>query len=440
MASLSDRLRRLRSASPEPPAPEGPPGGAESEGSDAGARPSLAERLRCLDPVRRRTPSRQAPDESALADALGAEIVAPGVLRLQRRWPLVRRHGRCGLKDCAAAMPYLLAPAADSAQGSSTAPAATTAASLATTSPATWAFIDTETSGLAGGTGTWVFVCGIARLCGDALLLRQWLLTRLDAEASMLRLLAEELVQTSLLISYNGKGFDLPLLTTRFRLAAGPDTPVPALDAIAHLDLLYPVRRSFARCWPDCRLSSVEQRLLGFTRIDDMPGAEAPAAWLDWLRRGDGGRLGAVLRHNRLDLISLAALVPALVRVEQEPAAHGADVGAIARGRLQRGDAVGARILLQSAAPTLPSADLLLLATLYRRSGLWPQALSLWNRLAAADEPAALEALAKYYEHRQHDPRQAMVFARRLPAGPERTRRCDRLGKKVRHQVSLPLL
>ncbi|MGB5834589.1 MAG: ribonuclease H-like domain-containing protein [Thiohalocapsa sp.] len=369
--------------------------------------PSLAERLRHLDPIRRRLPVCDLPDEQALADELGARIAAPGVLLLERSRPLSRRHGRFRPGESATVMSALFAQAS--------------------TDPSKWAFIDTETSGLAGGTGTWAFTCGVACIRGDELLLQQWLLTRLDAEPTMLKLLAEVLSGAELLISYNGKSFDLPLLITRFRLAGR----CCALEGMAHLDLLYPVRRAFSSRWPDCRLATVERLLLGFQRDDDLPGAEAPAAWLDWLGRGDGGRLGAVLRHNRLDLISLAALVPAMARAERVPEAHGTDVGALARHRLRCGDTQGALGLLARVDTSLRPAERLLLASLYRRCGDWECARNLWEGLAAGGEPAALEALAKYHEHRSGDLNQALALVQRLPAGQARDHRRRRICRKL---------
>jgi uncharacterized protein len=153
--------------------------------------------------------------------------------------------------------------------------------------------------------------------------------------------------------------------------------------------------------------------------------------WLDWLRRGDGGRLGAVLRHNRLDLLSLVALVPAMAAVARDPIAHGADLGAVARYRLRRGDADGALALLCSAQPVLLPSERLFLASLYRRRGDWEQARAVWERLAADGQPDALEALAKYHEHRSGDLRQALDLARRLPAGLERDHRQLRLSRKL---------
>ncbi|HBG95735.1 MAG TPA: hypothetical protein DDY14_10555, partial [Chromatiaceae bacterium] len=237
MSGLRERLRRLQSVPQPDPSPiQNPAPGF-----------SVAERLRRLDPLRHRAANPCTPCEQDVAAELGAEIVAPGVLLLERRHPLRRRHGRFRAADAPASMPALFPSPSTGAAG--------------------WAFIDTETSGLAGGTGTWAFVCGIGRFAGDDLLLRQWLLTRLDAEPVLLSLFADCLNGVDLLISYNGKSFDLPLLMTRFRLA-GLHCP---LEPLSHLDLLHPVRRAFATRWPNCRLASVEQRLLGVQRGDDLP-------------------------------------------------------------------------------------------------------------------------------------------------------------------------
>ena len=423
MTGLRDRLRRLRpdagSSRTDPPAPAG----------------SLVERLRRLDAARRHTadaatarapfaqapadpaPIGRAPGDDELAAQLGAALAAPGLLLLERRVPLAHRHGRVPLGGCAAALAGLAAEVMPVDEAGHAASAAASGR---------WALLDTETSGLAGGTGTWVFTCGIGRPDGADLVLRQWLLTRLDAEPALLDAIADGLADLELLLSYNGKSFDVPLLLTRFRLAGLGC----GLDRIPHLDLLAPVRRAFSSCWPDCRLAGAERRLLGFRREDDLPGAEAPAAWLAWLRRADPSRLGAVLRHNRLDLLSLAALVPALAGMLDAPHRHGADCLALARARLRRGDSAGARALLLAAGPALSVPEQLLLATLHRRAGAWADAVALWQALAARAEPAALEALAKYHEHRSGDLDAALSHVQRLPPGSDREHRRRRLLRK----------
>jgi uncharacterized protein YprB with RNaseH-like and TPR domain len=337
------------------------------------------------------------------------------VLRLQRERPLRQRHGHIQPHCSVEALSELMHA------GSDTPPQ----------DPAGWTFLDTETSGLAGGTGTWAFVCGTARIADERLIIRQYLLTRLDAEPDFIGQVAAELAAANLLISYNGKTFDLPLLSTRLQLAA-PDWLRDALPPDRpHLDLLHTVRRAYAGRWPDCRLATCEQRLLGLQRADDLPGAEAPAAWLDWLRHGDGRRLGPVLRHNRTDLISLAALIPALLAVQQDPIGHGADIAAVARHLLRGGRADQALSLLQRAGPDLDADGALILAALHRRHGDWSAAAAIWQCLADQHDPIAIEQLAKYQEHIVGDVQRALDYAQRLPPTPDRVHRCRRLQAKL---------
>nr|WP_026802467.1 ribonuclease H-like domain-containing protein [Arenimonas oryziterrae] len=164
---------------------------------------------------------------------------------------------------------------------------------------------DTETTGLAGGTGTRAFMIGAADWRDGGLRTRQLYLSSMAAESAMLREFAAWLHPRSVLVSYNGKSYDRPLLSTRYRLARLPD---PVLGR-AHVDLLHPVRRRYRGQWANCRLATVERQLLGVVREDDLPGSEAPRAWLDYLRGGSARDLRRVAAHNHQDLGSLAALL-----------------------------------------------------------------------------------------------------------------------------------
>jgi uncharacterized protein YprB with RNaseH-like and TPR domain len=413
MTSLQDRLRRLRNSTgnhAEAAAP--PPLDAVGSGpSDVAASPSLADRIRRLSGTHQSKRPVASTTPEALAEALGAELVAPGLARLERRYPLCERHGRYRLAACIAA---------------SGQPGRTLDGS-GLENPIDWTFIDTETSGLAGGTGTWAFVVGIARIDGQALLLRQYLLLQLNAEPALMAAVKTELGSTRLLISFNGKCFDLPLLETRLRLAG---TRLETAS-MAHLDLLYPVRRAFARHWPDCRLATCEQRLLGVRRADDLPGSEAPAAWLEWLRSGQPARLGAVLRHNRLDLLSLATLIPALVEVEHRPIAQGADIGAIARHLCRQQRNAAAEHLLERHRNDLDVSERLLLARLKRRRDAWADAVSIWEALIEEAGDAALLELAKYHEHVPGDCAQALAYTERLSESAATRQRRHRLQKRL---------
>ncbi len=168
---------------------------------------------------------------------------------------------------------------------------------------------DTETTGLAGGTGTRAFMLGFARWSDAGLELRQLWISRLGAEAAMLERFAQWLSEAAFqLVSYNGRSFDAPLLRARYRLCRQRDP----LQGQPHHDLLPAVRRRFKRHWPSCRLAEAEVRLLGVQRNDDLPGSEAPAAFLSSLRTGAHAPLQRVRLHHRQDLISLASLLPRL--------------------------------------------------------------------------------------------------------------------------------
>ncbi len=167
---------------------------------------------------------------------------------------------------------------------------------------------DTETTGLAGGTGTRAFMIGAADWRAGGLRIRQLCITRLAAEDAMLDAFARWLSPGTVLLSYNGKSYDRPLLSTRYRLARMAD-PLPALR---HLDLLHPMRRRYRGVWANCRLATAERELLGVLREDDLPGAEAPGAWLAYLRGGSASKLRRVGLHNAQDLRSLCGLLEAL--------------------------------------------------------------------------------------------------------------------------------
>jgi uncharacterized protein YprB with RNaseH-like and TPR domain len=254
--------------------------------------PDTADLVRRIERLRsgRGTREERVTDDGELARRLGAQVEAPGLLLLDTRLPRERFHGR--LTFSALERPLSQLPGAEGREARD------------------WLFLDTETTGLSGGSGTLAFLVGIARFRAGCLEVRQYLITRFSGEEAMLRRLAGDIAGGETLVSYNGKSFDLPLLATRLRLhrVENPLTDLP------HLDLLHPVRRRFARQWDNCRLVTVERNLLGLARSGDLPGSEAPRAWLDYVRRGAWRPLQGVIRHNRLDLMSLAVLLPALER------------------------------------------------------------------------------------------------------------------------------
>ncbi|GHA87394.1 ribonuclease H-like domain-containing protein [Cognatilysobacter bugurensis] len=178
--------------------------------------------------------------------------------------------------------------------------------------PASLLFFDTETTGLAGGTGTRAFMIGAADWHDGDLRIRQLLISTLAAETAMLREFASWLAPHTVLTSYNGRSYDAPLLKTRYRLARLPD----ALHGLDHVDLLHPTRRRYRGHWENCRLATIERELLRIVREDDLPGSQAPMAWLTYLRGGSSGLLRRVAAHNHQDVVTLARLLQRLVEAQ----------------------------------------------------------------------------------------------------------------------------
>ena len=189
-------------------------------------------------------------------------------------------------------------------------------------------FLDTETTGLAGGTGTAAFLIGVGWVEGDRFVVRQYFMRDYHEEAALLHALAEELARFDCLVTFNGKMFDVPLLDARFRLNRGRFP----LSGARHLDLLHPARRLWKARLESCRLQSLEAGLMGLRRHGDIPGEEIPQVYFDWVRRRDARMLAKVFEHNRQDIVSLAALaVLACQWVEEGRAEDPRDVFSLAR-------------------------------------------------------------------------------------------------------------
>lgn len=164
-------------------------------------------------------------------------------------------------------------------------------------------YLDTETTGLHGGAGNLVFMTGLGFVEDGHLVVEQVFVRAFAEERAMLAHVQTRLEQRTKLVTFVGKTFDRHRLAARMAVHRLPTTILSA----EHLDLLYVARRAYGQRLPDTRLRTLEEHVLGFTRTDDLPGAEAPRAFLDWLRDGSGP-VDRVFEHNRLDVLSLAAL------------------------------------------------------------------------------------------------------------------------------------
>ncbi|MEI7672449.1 MAG: ribonuclease H-like domain-containing protein, partial [Deltaproteobacteria bacterium] len=251
-------------------------------------------------------------------------------------------------------------------------------------------FLDTETTGLAGGTGTVAFLIGLGWFEGDTFITRQLFARDYGEERAMLLGLRELAKGKRFLVSFNGKAFDANLLAARFIMNRMPDP----LTGLPHLDLLHPARRLLSHRLANRRLGTLESAILGFEREGDVPGSEIPQRYFDWLRRRDGRLMADVFEHNRLDILSLAALAAHLAELldpDGETALyHPGDRLAAARLFLDRecpADAV--RLLdplLGCANPETARDAARELSLHYKRAGQWPAAVVIWEELLRRDE------------------------------------------------------
>jgi hypothetical protein len=265
-------------------------------------------------------------------------------------------------------------------------------------------FLDTETTGLAGGAGTAAFLIGVGWVDDERFRVRQYFMRDYHEEAALLHALGEELRRFDRLVTFNGKMFDVPLLDARFRLNR---SRFPLADA-PHLDLLLPARRLWKARLESCRLQSLEAGLLGLRRAGDIPGEAIPQVYFDWVRRRDARMLAKVFDHNRQDIVSLAALsVLACQWVEESRAEDPRDVFSLARvlerARLYERSEAAYRRALELDPGDLRGPALLRLAWRAKRAGQHERAAALWQEAGEAGEVEAWRELAIHHEHRTKD-------------------------------------
>ncbi len=265
-------------------------------------------------------------------------------------------------------------------------------------------FLDLETTGL-GGSGSLAFLVGLAWFDANGqLVIEQLLLRDPGDEPAMLEHLAERVTRSSLLVTYNGKTFDMPLLMTRYLMNRLPEPP-----RRPHLDLLHVARRLHKQRLGQCRLISLESGVLGFERReDDIPGGEIPPLYNHYLRTGDGGVLAPVVDHNAWDVMSMAALTG--LYGEPLEALHCTDLVGLARtlhraGALEQAVHVADRAVERGAGPSA----LFLRGQLAKARGDKGNALADFERLSQeVDDPRVRLELAKLYEHHVKAPLKAL--------------------------------
>jgi len=291
--------------------------------------------------------------------------------------------------------------------------------------PSKWLFLDTETTGLAGGTGTYAFLIGLAWWDAGALQVEQLFMRDFTEEYSLLHELAARVAERPVLVTFNGKTFDWPLLDSRFTMTRTIPTPRLA----AHLDLLHPARALWKLRLGSVRLVELEQRVLdmprlGWHREDDIASSLIPRYYFDYLRGGSADPLVSVMRHNQMDLRGLAALFGKIntLLASQKADRDGVDsldLFGLSRFFERRGDSDRAQVACSQALDLGLPAEFRPwahreLALLAKRRGDHTAAAALWLELAAdpRDGVLACEQLAIHYERRAKDPARATEFAR----------------------------
>lgn len=304
-----------------------------------------------------------------------------------------------------------------------------------------WLFLDTETTGLAGGTGTYAFLVGVAWWDAGGLQVEQFLMRDFTEEYSLLQELTQRVKERPVLVTFNGKSFDWPLLENRFAMTRSIAVPKLA----AHLDLLHPARALWKLRLGSVRLVELESRVLdpqrlGWRREDDIESALIPQHYFDYLRGGPAQPLVGIVRHNQMDLRGLGALFCRINAMLSESASilderESLDLFGLSRFLQRRGDANRAHTACAQALAIGLPADIRYkaqreLALMAKRRGEHERAAEIWVEMAAnsQDDVHACKQLAIYYERRVKDMHRAMEYAKLGLAKLRRQRACSLRG------------
>ena len=324
-----------------------------------------------------------------------------------------------------------------------------------------WLVLDTETTGLMGGTGTYPFLVGLAWWDGGGLEIEQLFMRDFHEERSVLAAIAERLAERPVLVTFNGKSFDWPLLETRYRMARRIALPRPQ----AHLDFLHPARNLWRLRLGSAKLSHLERHVLGWDRGADLVSSMIPKMYLDFVRWGRAEALIPVFEHNQMDLRGLAGLAGRILTIlaDDSPMTRdGLEIFGASQICDRRGQARRARKLYaQSLESSLPAqTDRIArkaLARLAKREGDLDSACQIWRSALGNSREGydAYEQLAIHFEHHERNPGKALEVVQDALAelrraneegmiGPnffrqrevEFMHRCGRLQRKVTHGVA----
>lgn len=284
-------------------------------------------------------------------------------------------------------------------------------------------FLDTETTGLSGGAGTIAFLVGAGYVRRGVMTVEQFFMRDYSDEADLLYHVKALMEQSSCVVTFNGRTFDMPLLATRFTMNRLRDYP-----DLFDLDLLMPARRAWKLRLESCKLSNIEEKILGIRRENDLPGSEVPARYFEFLKNGDMSLVDDIIRHNRQDIFTLALLMDRLIDIYGAPETirDRTDQYSMGKALEKLGESARARDMYRlSAAPrrAVSISELrsekyageanMRLTRLSLRSGDIDSAVSACEQMISRKQMgiAPYIELAKIYEHRLKDPLKAMEYS-----------------------------
>jgi uncharacterized protein len=284
--------------------------------------------------------------------------------------------------------------------------------------PTRWLFLDTETTGLSGGTGTYAFLVGIAWWDRDSFIIEQHFMRDHSEEPSLLLQISRRLAERPIMATFNGKSFDWPLLQTRFRMTRA--AAIPLLQT--HLDLLHPARRLWRGQLRSVAQAELERQILGIERPYDIPSETIPLRYFNFLRGGPAEPIVEVFDHNQMDLCGLAALAARVISILNDPETGGhsaSEFFGVSRLLQRRGETVLAErtfeLALEAGLP--PDSERSAqreLALLAKRQGDFSRSNDWWEKLlgASPDGLEAYEQLAIFYEHSEREFQRAASLTR----------------------------
>lgn len=275
-------------------------------------------------------------------------------------------------------------------------------------------FLDTETTGLSHGAGTVAFLVGVGWFEDRTLIVRQYLMRDYDEEIFVLRHTLNHLNKSDLLCTFNGRSFDMPLLASRFVMQR---MHLP-LEDIPHADLLHTARRVWKLRLRSCRLAALEEHIYNEPRKDDLPGAEVPQRYFDYLKTKNFSLLDDILRHNAQDIATLARLLYTLAELHENPlrAEHIQDIFSLGRVYEKRGLREEARQCYRAAdAGSMSALSRERLAVTLTRDRNPQEAARIYEKMISCRQCGAKPyiALSKLLEHKLSDLPRAAEIARR---------------------------